>query len=158
MPSFETLEQFARRVEEEMPQSMQAAAAPKSKRCPSCASECELGAQTCKNCGHAFPERKMRFKNCSHCNALNPVSASSCQHCGASFAMQFSLTLDEALRMGVIVRGIDIDEDEAREAEALAPVIRSKVLKSGDARLIKLLSKLPQESWARLKNIMDSES
>ena len=71
--------------------------------------------------------------------------------------MQFDLTLDEALRMGVIVRGIDIDEEETQEAEEIAPRLKSRVLQSGDARLIRLLNRLPEESWARLKNILGSE-
>ena len=64
------------------------------------------------------------------------------------------LTLDEALRTGAIVRGLDIDENEVQVSEAMAAAVRQMVLKSGDARLVRVLSALPEESWARLQAIL----
>jgi len=84
------------------------------------------------------------------------MSAKSCQHCGESFEMAFSLTLDEALRAGAIVRGMDIDEDDVREGEAIAATFRRDAMASGDAKLVEIIRKLPEETWGRLKKIMDN--
>jgi ribosomal 50S subunit-associated protein YjgA (DUF615 family) len=80
----------------------------------------------------------------------------NCHACNASLATSFSLTLEEALRIGAIVRGMDIDETEVRSAEEIAPQVRDRVLKSGDDKLVKILRVLPDESWARLRNILGS--
>ena len=155
MPSFETFETFARRVENEMSQAARVqAGAPKTKRCPTCARECPLGEKTCADCGHEFPAGPKPVKPCGDCGALNPVTATTCHACGASFTQSFVLTLDEALRAGAIVRGMDIDETEVLSAEEIVPAVRKLILKSGDARLVKILQTLPDESWARLKKIL----
>lgn len=95
-----------------------------------------------------------QFKPCPTCGALNPKSASACQTCGASFSTGFTLTLDEALRTGAIVRGMDLDETEVRESEQLAPLLRNRILQSGDEKLVRILRVLPDESWARLRDIL----
>jgi len=96
----------------------------------------------------------MRFKACPACRALNPRAAVACAQCGASFAPVFTLTLDDALRAGAIIRGMDIEEAEVREAEQIAPIVRGRVLQSGDQTLIRVLRTLPDESWARLQAIL----
>ncbi|TVR63755.1 MAG: RNA helicase [Candidatus Competibacteraceae bacterium] len=154
MPSFDTFERYARRVEEEMPAAVRADREPHSKRCPACGQECALGAAACLSCGHEFPVAPPRVKPCSACGALNPQSAATCQTCGASFSTGFTLSLDEALRTGAIVRGMDLDETEVREAEHLAPSIRSRILQSGDEKLVRILKILPEESYARLRDIL----
>lgn len=155
MPSFETFERYARRVEEEMPPSQRVNCEPQSKRCPICGQECALGDRECSSCGHEFPAPPARFKPCPQCGALNPQSAAACATCGAAFATGFTLTLDEALRTGAIVRGMDLEESEVREAEQIAPIIRSRVLQSGDEKLVRILKVLPDESWARLRDILE---
>jgi hypothetical protein len=65
------------------------------------------------------------------------------------------LTLDEALRTGAIVRGMDLDEDEVRAGEQIAETAREQILRSGDDKLIRILRILPEESFARLKSILD---
>ena len=82
--------------------------------------------------------------------------ATFCQACGASLAQDFVLTLDEALRTGAIARGMDLDEEEVQAAEAIAPVVRDRVLQSGDDRLVRVLKTLPDESWARLRDILSA--
>lgn len=94
------------------------------------------------------------MRGCPDCGALNPITAGTCHACGASLTSTFSLTLDEALRAGAIVRGMDIDEDEVRHAEEIAPEVRDRVLRSGDQKLVKILRVLPDESWARLREIL----
>ncbi len=51
---------------------------------------------------------------------------------------------------------MDIEEVEVREAESMARIVREKVLQSGDEKLLRILHILPEESWAQLKNILDS--
>ncbi len=155
MPSFDTFERYARRVEEEMPPSQRVPREPKSKRCPTCGQECALGDQECASCGHEFPAPPARFKPCPQCASLNPKSAAACTTCGTTFTTGFTLTLDEALRTGAIVRGMDLEEREVQEAEQIAPIIRGRVLQSGDEKLVRILKVLPDESWARLRDILE---
>ena len=98
-----------------------------------------------------------RVKNCDDCGAINPLAAKECHACGKSFELAFHLTLDEALRTGAIVRGMDIDEAEVQEAERIAPSVRSAVLRSGDQRLVQIVRVLPDESWARLRTILTAD-
>ena len=154
MPSFERFESYARRVEDEMRPSRRAEdAAPRTKRCPDCRTECALGAKKCEGCGHEFPQSQPRLKACADCGSLNPVSAVECQVCGTAFSPDFSLTLDEALRTGAIVRGMDLDEKQVLDGERIAPRVRAKVLSSGDETLVRVVKALPEESWGRLKAI-----
>jgi superfamily II DNA or RNA helicase len=158
MPSFDTFEGYARRVEQEMsPSKRFDNSTPKTKRCPSCQNECDLGANECPQCGHAFPERKPSYKACGGCGALNLLAARECHACGAPFAPNFTLTLDQALRTGAICRGMDINEDEVQLAEQMVPEIRRKILRSGDETLVRILQTLPDESWGRLRSILESQ-
>jgi len=50
---------------------------------------------------------------------------------------------------------MDIEESEVQEAEEMASEVRRKILRSGDEKLLRILRVLPEESWARLKNILD---
>lgn len=154
MPSMEILEGYARRVEEEMPASSKGEGELRTKKCPACNGECALGDRECGQCGHEFPAAATRMRGCPDCGALNPVTAINCHACGGSLVTSFSLSLDEALRTGAIVRGMDIDEAEVRHAEEIAPEVRSRVLRSGDHKLVKILRILPDESWARLREIL----
>ena len=160
MPSFEAFEVFARRVEAEMPTSVASndrQGAARKKRCPTCHSENDVGEATCHNCGHQFPAGGQAcLKSCPDCAAFNPKSATSCQVCGASFSTDFVLTLDEALRTGAIVRGMDLAEDEVKLGEEMAAPVRERILASGDAQLVRILRVLPEESFGRLKGILES--
>ena len=86
---------------------------------------------------------------------MNLAGAQVCQHCGTSLGHSFTLTLDEALRTGAIVRGMEIDEDAVRAGEQMAPKVREMVLKSGDAALVRVTQLLPEESWHRLRTIFE---
>jgi superfamily II DNA or RNA helicase len=156
MPSFDTFEMYARRVEDEMSPAFRADDGPaRMKRCPSCNFETPLNARTCSECGHEYPIGPRQVKPCPRCEALNPIGAKSCQACGHSFEASFTLTLDEALRTGAIIRGMDLQEEEVREGESIAPKFREKILQSGDNKLVQIIKSLPEESWARLRNIFD---
>lgn len=155
MPSFETFEAYARLVEEEMTPAMRISTSkPKTKRCGACGHECSLGAAECPECGCEFPRSPERTKACSECGAINPMSATTCHACGSTFSQDFTLTLDEALRTGAIIRGMDLDEHEVQEGEKIAEVVRGRILRSGDQRLVKIIQTLPDESWARLRTIL----
>ena len=54
-----------------------------------------------------------------------------------------------------IVRGLDMNEDEIQNYEMFKDDIRDNILKSGDETLLKLIKTLPDESFARLKKILD---
>lgn len=156
MPSFDILETFARRVEDEMPATAKKDdGPPKTKKCPSCTTEAPLAAKFCEVCGYEFPKAPPRFKPCSKCGGLNTLSARACQHCGEKFGTDFVLTLDEALRTGAIVRGMDVDEEDVQEGEAMAANVRKLVASSGDAKLVRVIKQLPEESWARLKKLLN---
>jgi superfamily II DNA or RNA helicase len=158
MPSFDVFETFAIRIEAEMPAlHRKDVGPPKTKKCPSCASEIQIGAKFCDACGYEFPPAPTRFKPCGKCGGLNVMSAKTCQHCGEGFGAEFVLTLDEALRAGAIVRGMDLDEEEVQEAEAMAGTLRKHVLASGDQNIVRLMKQLPEESWARLKRILSDQ-
>jgi len=159
MPSFETFEKYARRVEQEMSPSQRVQRQPpRLKRCGACAHECALNVRECSVCGYAFPVPPEQIKNCVDCGAINPLAGRECHACGKPFGHDFQLTLDEALRTGAIVRGMDIDEAEVQEAERIAPNVRAAVLRSGDHRLVQIVKALPDESWARLRTIFAADT
>lgn len=152
MPAFKTFEKFAKRVEEEMsPAHRVDPGPPKEKICPECGEKNPLSAKIC-DCGYEFPSKPegKPVKKCISCGALNVRHASSCHACGQSFAAEFTLTLEEALRDGVIARGMELDEDEVRESEKMAPEMKNLILKSGDQNLIRLFQRLPEESFSKL--------
>ena len=76
--------------------------------------------------------------------------------CGSTFKQSFTIRLDEALRDGSIVRGLDLSEEEVQEAERLAPGFREEVLRSGDEFIIEILGKLPDEAVGRVKTILNA--
>jgi len=160
MPSFDTFERYARAVEDEMsPSARKESPTLRKKRCPVCEQENELSAELCSFCEYKFPSSgRSKFKSCGTCGGLNPISSSICQNCGANFSTDFVLTLDEALRVGAIVRGMDLTEDEVRESEEMASSVRDRILKTGDEKLVRIIRDLPEESWVRMRRIfLDSD-
>ena len=156
MPSFATFEEYARRVENEMsPAKRKEPGPPRTKRCPVCGDECKLNAQACDNCGHEFSDRPTRTKTCITCGEENPITAAICHSCGAAFKPDYVLTLDDALRTGAIVRGMDIAEDEVQLGESISNSVKAKILQSGDEKLLQLVRTLPEESFGRLKNLLE---
>ncbi|MHC0055487.1 hypothetical protein [Actibacterium sp. D379-3] len=103
-------------------------------------------------CDAEFPVRAPRMKTCDACGSLNPLSAKDCQSCGEGFGHDFEISLSDALRVGAIIRGMDLDEEEVQEGEAIRDVFRKGVLGSGDDQLLKLL---PEESYGRLARMFE---
>ena len=157
MPTLAVLEEYARRVEREMGPAARVEPSPMSKLCGVCGHENEKTATSCSSCGTDFPVPKKRFKECEECGGLNPVAVDSCQHCGASFKAEYEITLNEALRMGAIVRGMDLEEEEVQDAEQNKKQILRDVLTSGDDALIRLVKQLPEESYGRLRRILNPD-
>lgn len=157
MPSFQIFEEFARRVEEEMSEAARKEKfAPTTKKCPSCTTEVPRSAPVCHVCGHEFPKTPPRFKTCDKCEGLNPMRATECEHCGAKFGAEFAITLNEALRVGAIVRGVDVDESEVKDGEKMAGEFRDFAIRSGDAQMVKLAKMVPDELLGRFANFIDS--
>jgi superfamily II DNA or RNA helicase len=158
MPTLSTFEEYARRVEREM---ALAGVKPETKKdtriCGTCGSENEKSAIECASCGAPFPARKQRFYACPDCGGLNRAGAQKCDHCGTNLKANYEITLNEALRMGAIVRGMDLDEDEVQDAEKNKKKIIKDVLASGDDAIIRLLKQLPEESYGRLRKIMNPD-
>ena len=126
---------------------------PPTKICPTCAAKNPKDAKVCGECDSEFPPKPQAFKKCEKCGALNLIGSEECQECGHSFRLEFQITLNEALRVGAIVRGMDLDEEEVREGERDKAEIVSSVLASGDDVLIKMIKQLPEESrWTLKKN------
>ena len=154
LPTHDDFEKFASRVEAEMSPSKKLDL-PKatSKVCPVCETENARNSSTCSHCEHIFSNKTPPQKTCGVCEGLNPVSAKECLHCGDSFETAFSVSLREALRVGVIARGMDISEEEAKFGENNADYLRSQILASGDEKLINILGRLPEEAYGRLASI-----
>lgn len=158
MPTHRIFEEYARRVEMEMSQAKRAdSEGSKFKLCPVCEEKCSKLESSCPSCGHEFPAAKEKFKTCPDCEGLNPIGLSECQYCGCSFKHDFEVSLDEALRVGAIIRGMDINEDEVVDGEKLRQEIKRQILSSGDEALINIIKRLPEESWGRLKKIINKE-
>jgi len=155
VPALEIFDKHARQIEDEMsPRARKSDSVPRKKRCPHCGSESEIGATTCENCGYEYPASPPRTISCGTCGAPNHPSATICASCGHSLIQQFGLTLTEALRRGAIVRGMQLEELEVLEGEAMADNVRRQVLASGDQLLVQMLRSLPPESWGRLASIL----
>jgi len=158
MPSFDILERYALKVEREMsPSKRRDPGEHKTKKCPDCHTECEISASKCLVCGYQFPKKAPRTKECPECHSPNSLLSKKCTNCGHSFIAKFHLTLEEALRTGVITRGMEIGETEVQEGEALAADVRAKILKSGDENLLRLLKTFPEETFGRLKAILKEQ-
>lgn len=158
MPTHRVFEQYARRVEQEMsPDQRQRGDSANFKLCPICEQRCERGDSECPSCGHEFPSGKPKYKSCEQCEQLNPLNVDQCQFCGNSFTHDFEVTLKDALRVGAIVRGLDLEEEEVVEGEKYKDTVAREILKTGDENLLKILQTLPYESWGRLKKILDED-
>lgn len=146
MPSFQTFEDYARRIEADMPAStVETHGKERIRRCAVCEGENAIGAVKCSHCDAAFPERPPRFRTCRDCEGLNPSGVDACQNCGHRFDGEYVLTLDQALRNGVISRGIDIEEADVLMAEAEAPLFKARRQQIGDDRVARFISQIPKE-------------
>ncbi len=156
MPSLDLLEEYARRVEYEMSPQARKETEVTFKVCPICETQNDRSASDCTECGHEFAQRKPSYKACPTCEGLNPKSATNCQHCGEKFGTDFEVSLRDALRIGAIVRGMDIDEEDVQESEEMAEDFRDFVLKSGDETLFRIMRDLPMEALTKLTQFAEA--
>lgn len=156
MPSLELLEEYARRVEAEMNPQHRAETKPTFKICPICEAQNDRAASNCSECGHEFPPRQNRTKPCTKCEFPNQLSALSCTNCGEKFGADFEVSLRDALRMGAIVRGMDLEEDEVQESEEMADDFREFVFKSGDENLVRIIRDLPLEALSKITQFAEA--
>jgi len=159
MPNHQIFEEYATRVEKEMsPAIISDIKSKKTKVCPTCQSECKISDQECSECGFEFPKRKEKYKECINddCNALNTLSAEECTSCGNSFVQNYIISLESALRVGGISRGMDFTEEELRESEKIYDDVRTKMLQSGDEILIKAVKDWPPATISRIKKIINN--
>ena len=155
MPAHQIFDEYAKRVELEMgPKHSADPGAPRTKVCPVCSTQCNVSAHACHECDEEFALGNYRQKSCDECGSPNPFGAKECVACGCSFTQDFSVHLNEALRHGAIVRGMEVEEDEVILGETLAPELKKKVLRSGDEFLVNLLKTVPEESYGRLARMM----
>ncbi len=91
----------------------------------------------------------------SDCLALNPVHVDECQSCGTSFKNDFTIKLEDALRLGGVARGMDLTEEEVRIGEEIAEQVREGALQQGDEVVLRLIRQFPPESLARIKKLLD---
>jgi superfamily II DNA or RNA helicase len=156
MPSLEILEEYARRVEEEMSPQARVDAAPTFKVCPICEAQNPRSASMCSECEHEFPAKSTRYKTCPECEAPNPAGAIDCQNCGTKFAADFEIALKDALRVGAIIRGMDLEEHDVAESEAMADDFREFVLSSGDDVLLKIMKDVPLEAITKITQFAEA--
>ncbi len=157
MPNHELFDRYAKRVEQEMgPRRRSDHNQNHFKKCPICDKENSLSTKVCE-CGHEFPERRPSFKTCPNedCLALNPVHVDECQSCGTSFKNDFTIKLEDALRLGGVARGMDLTEEEVRIGEEIAEQVREGALQQGDEVVLRLIRQFPPESLARIKKLLD---
>ena len=128
MPAHRIFEDYAGRVElEKCPLVIdQNLRLPGKKECPVCGTECEISARACHECDEEFPIGEARQKPCHECGSPNPLGVQSCVACGASFTQDFTVQLNDALRHGAIVRGMEVDEEEVALGEQMAPELERK--------------------------------
>jgi hypothetical protein len=50
---------------------------------------------------------------------------------------------------------MDLTEEEVRLGEEMAGPVRDRILASGDQQLVRILRSLPEESFARLRGILE---
>lgn len=124
--------------------------------CPICEAQNPRGAAECAACGHEFPPRATKYKTCPECEGLNLLASTECQHCGARFSADFEITLRDALRVGAIIRGMDLEEEDVADSEEMADDFREFVLASGDDFLIKIMKDVPLEAISKLAKFAEA--
>jgi len=158
MPATNTFDEFAKRIESEIPSQSRPMRKTLTERiCPACGEPNHIDAKTCQYCEHNLqPSKPPLLKNCPQCDSKNIIRASICYNCGYSFTNDYVMSLTEALRDGAIVRGMQLTEDEVRLGEDNYETIQEEGFKSGDALLITMLKQLPKEAYGRLWKIMSN--
>lgn len=153
MPTHKVFEEYARRVEREMSPAhlTESNNSPKEKICPTCEAVNPITADFCSECETQFEKKPTRMLPCPGCGTLNTLNAEACINCGERLKQDFEIELREALRMGAIVRGLDVDEEYVQAGEEIAFDLKQEFLKSGDEYFLKFLQQVPEEMYAKFE-------
>lgn len=158
MPAFRIFEEFARRIEDDMPPfAREREERQLTRKCPVCGADADICASECSDCGHEFPQRRMVFRSCEECGQHNPAHLEFCQHCGLPMIGRYEVSVSEALRDGVITRGIDIDEREVLQSEAEATLLRERLKLLGDDKVAHFISQIPKELLPAIRRLFSEE-
>lgn len=151
MPALEQFDEFARRIEEDMPPPGSEGALPRGKRCIVCGARNALSATECIECGTEFPTQQVAFTTCA-CGAKNRLTEQNCLNCGSDLAGTCRITLSSAARDGLIARGVDLPEEAVCKAEAMAPANRALLrrVEASNKALAKMLKTFPIEMLPEL--------
>ena len=119
IPAFKVFDDFADRVESEMP-GEHLKKIKTTKKCPACETENKKNAKICvsKSCDHEFTIVGPRMKSCKKCEQLNPIGAKRCSNCDEEFGITFEIVTTDIEREGVKVRQETYTEEEARENDS----------------------------------------
>jgi len=137
MPELENFVEYATEIEE----AMESAEAEIEKKTP----------------GEKAP-KEPKFWTCGEesgdgCGALNAFGTRTCHACGKSRTKVYEMTLEEAQgwRDGVIARGMEVEEKILLESEAMSGELQKLVIKSGDARMMRIMGLIPEEMMASVE-------
>ncbi|MGC6496315.1 MAG: DEAD/DEAH box helicase [Candidatus Puniceispirillaceae bacterium] len=156
MPTLRIFEEYAKRVEDELVlYGNKPIEKSSTKVCPTCFHQNPRGNANCENCDEEFPQSAPRMRTCHDCGGLNPLNLEQCQVCGVNFDEEYIMTLNEAMRVGAIIRGMELTEEQVTESEILYPDIKEIILQSGDEVLISMLKEFPKESISRIVEIAE---
>lgn len=159
MPALEQFDEFARRIEEDMPPAgLRDDVSRRDKRCMVCGARSAVSATDCVECGADFPARQVSFTTCS-CGAKNRITENHCLNCGEDLVGTYRITLASAARDGLIARGVDLSEQAACEAEAMAPAHRALLrrVEASNKALAKMLRTFPVEMLPQLAKLFRDE-
>lgn len=160
MPALRAFDEFARRIEEDMPAfGPSPTACSKQKRCALCSGGSSLNATDCEHCGAEFPSRASSGFLACDCGVLNRVGETNCLNCGSDLLGTHRISLAEAARDGVISRGIEVPEEDVIKAEALAPVHRAMLanVERQNKAVARLLRTVPLELWPEFVKLVRQE-
>ena len=150
-------DEYARRIEDDMPASTTVLSERvRYKPCAICRGENALDGSECEHCNHPLPTRKTNFRACEGCGHLNPAQLQACQSCGASMIPSYEITVREALRDGVISRGVDLGEDDIAAANTEAATMKRRLINNPDDELAQFIGKIPKEILPRLRVLLNS--
>jgi superfamily II DNA or RNA helicase len=158
MPALPIFDEYARRIEDDMPATAQQDGARSERTCPVCEGRSHVSEPTCVHCGAEFPSRRTTFRQCD-CGSFNRIGASHCNACGMDVISNYSISLAAAARDGVISRGIDVSEDDVARAEDLAPAHRNLIAKAEQENkvLARILRTVPVELMPQLVQLLSTD-
>ena len=159
MPILKTFDDFARRIEDEMPSIKPTIpTGPITKKCGVCLMESPLSAVECPGCGAEFPKPKVTNIACHHCESLNPKNATTCSSCGTSMTPTFIIDHKSAWRESVICRGMEISDSDAEAGVKLNDAMKHDVLYSGNPTVIKIFQQIPAEAMETIASIFNKHA